>query len=127
MPAPTLSLSAQSTDLDLANKLAPNCAIPCYFVACNIAGADPTGFYRPCTQVRVDSSAAPSGATVSVQLTDPSGTSVFSAQAVNGTDYIRLPLYTNNTASTLVVLPPGDYKLQATMPNSSSTITLHIH
>ncbi len=59
IPAPTVSLSIESTTLDLTNQLASNCAIPCYFAACSVGGADPAGTYRPCAQTRVDSTGAP--------------------------------------------------------------------
>lgn len=123
VPAPSLSLSVASTDLDVTNQAAPNCAIPCYFVACGIAGADPAGTYRPCAQARVDSTGAPAGSVVMVQLTSPSGTSVFSVQAAGGLDYVRLPLYTSNvSAGTFQVLAAGDYRLQATVTSAGSTV-----
>jgi hypothetical protein len=39
VPAPALSLSVESATLDLTNKLAPNCAVRCYFAACGLAPA----------------------------------------------------------------------------------------
>jgi hypothetical protein len=124
IPAPTLSLSIENTTLDLTNQMAPNCAIPCYFAACSLGGADPAGTYRPCAQTRVDSSGAPTGTAVSVQLTDASGTAVFTSDAPSGLAYLRLPLYTTNIAAgTFKVLSPGNYTLQATMTNGGSTIS----
>jgi hypothetical protein len=124
IPAPTVSLSIESTTLDLTNQAAPNCAIPCYFAACSVAGADPAGTYRPCAQTRVDSSGAPAGTTVSVQLTDASGTAVFTSDAPSGLAYLRLPLYTANiSVAGFKLLPPGNYTLQAAMTNGGSTIS----
>jgi hypothetical protein len=124
IPAPTVSLSIESTTLDLTNQVAPNCAIPCYFAACSVAGADPTGTYRPCAQTRVNSTGAPTGTVVSVRLTDPSGTAVFTSDAPSGLAYIRLPLYTSNiSVAGFKLLPPGSYMLQATMTNGGSTIS----
>jgi hypothetical protein len=124
IPAPTVSLSIENTTLDLTNQVASNCAIPCYFAACSVAGADPAGTYRPCAQTRVESTGAPTGTAVSVQLTDPSGTPVFTSDAPSGFAYIRLPLYTSNTSvAGFKLLPPGNYTLQATMTNGGSTIS----
>jgi hypothetical protein len=133
VPAPTLSLSIENTTFDLTDKLAPNCAVPCYFVACNLVpGTDPTGTYRPCAQTRVATAGAPAGATTSLQLLSPSGTSVFSAQVTSGLDYIRLPLYTASTNSqNFTLLPPGDYQLSAAIIDAGATLatsnmTVHI-
>jgi hypothetical protein len=134
VPAPKIGLSIESTTLDLTDKLAPNCAVPCYFAACGVApGADPPGTYRPCAQSRIDTSAA-AGYSVLLHLLDPGGSVVFqnSTQVTSTTslDYVRLPLYTGpNNAFTL--LPPGDYKLLGSILNgnaeiASSSITVHI-
>ena len=51
-------------NLDVTGKNVTNCAIPCYFAACGLAGpVDPPGTYKPCARARV-ASASPS-ATVS--------------------------------------------------------------
>jgi hypothetical protein len=134
VPAPKIGLSIESTTLDLTDKLAPNCAVPCYFAACGLVpGADPPGTYRPCAQSRIDTSAA-AGYSVSLQLLAPGGSIVFqnSTQVASTTslDYVRLPLYTGpNNAFTL--LPPGDYMLMGSISNgnaevASSSITVHI-
>lgn len=131
VPAPKIALSIENTDLDLTNRLAPNCAVPCYFVACGLApGADPPGTYRPCAQSRIDTSAA-AGYTVLLQLLDPHGSAVLQVEPASGLDYVRLPLYTGSQTG-FTLLPPGDYKLVGSITSAgselaSSSITVHIH
>ncbi len=134
VPAPKIALSIESTAFDLTNKLAPNCAVPCYFAACGFApGADPPGTYRPCAQARIDTNAALNGYTVLLELLDPKGTAIFQSSSQPGLDYIRLPLYTTPSGSDqFTLLPPGDYTLtgsilSASVPQATSSITLHIH
>jgi hypothetical protein len=118
LPESSIHLAIESADLDLTDKTAPNCPLPCYFVACGLGGPqpDPPGTYRPCAQTRLETSAA-AGDTVQLQLLDPSGTVVFKTTAPtdaggNAFDYFRLPLYTSqSTSSAFTLLPPGNYKL----------------
>ena len=77
VPQPKISLSIDNPFPDLTNQKAPNCAIPCYFPACGIAGADPAGTYRPCGQIRIDASAEASSYSVLVELLDSTGKAVF--------------------------------------------------
>ena len=42
-----LELSVERTDLDATGRQVTNCAIPCYFVACGLGGADLPGTYKP--------------------------------------------------------------------------------
>jgi hypothetical protein len=138
VPAPKISLSIENATFDLTNKLAPNCAVPCYFAACGLApSADPPGTYRPCVQARIDTNTALNGYTVLVQLLDPKGTAVFQNFIQVGTtsslNYVRLPLYTAvSTTTQFTLLPPGDYTLagnilNASVPQATSSITIHIH
>ena len=125
LPVPTISLSIEKTDLDVSGKLVPNCALPCYFTACGIGGSpDPPGTYRPCTQTRVESLAAPDSE-VRLRLLDSSGVVVFTSlmtadAAGRCLTYVRLPVYTtlrpNSTAFTL--LPAGPYRLTGQVLNS---------
>jgi len=133
VPAPKIALSIDNTAPDLTHQLAPNCAVPCYFVACALVpGTDPPGTYRPCGQARVSASATSPGYSVLLELLDPSGNAVFqSSLAPMSTatlDYVRLPLYTGQTPFTL--LPPGVYKLVGSMILNGSTIassTIPVH
>ena len=125
LPVPKITLSIDNPFPNISNQLAPNCAVPCYFVACNLApGADPTGTYRPCGQVRVETSAEVPFYNVLVELLDSNGTAVFqnSQQSLNisSLNYIRLPLYTGQTPFTL--LKPGIYNLVGSMTLGSTTL-----
>jgi hypothetical protein len=134
VPAPKIGLSIESTALNLTGQQAPNCAVPCYFVACGLVpGADPPGTYRPCAQSRIDTSAA-AGYTVLLQLVDPHGSTVFQnsteVDSTTSLNYVRLPLYTGSQNS-FTLLPPGDYKLLGSIASgstevASSSITVHI-
>ena len=119
LPASRLSLAIDNPDLDLTNQKAPNCAIPCYFAACGIAGADPAGTYRPCVETRIESSYGVAHS-VELQLFNPSGTLVYDTTAdvaaLGGLEYFRLPLYTSpGQSSSFTLLSPGVYKLAARM------------
>jgi hypothetical protein len=132
LPAPKISLAIEDTDLDLSDQLVPNCAVPCYYAACGIGSPyDLPGTYRPCAQIRIDTSAA-GEYSVLVQLLNANGTAVFQNTTLvagsSGLAYIQLPLY----AAPLVLFPAGDYKLAASIVNSSvtlaeSSINVHIH
>jgi hypothetical protein len=133
LPAPKIALAVENTDLDLSDQLVPNCAVPCYYAACGIGSPyDIPGTYRPCAQVRIDTSAAVVGYSVQLQLLNANGTVVFQnttpVSGSSGLAYIQLPLY----AAPLVLFPAGDYKLAATIVDSSATlaessINVHIH
>lgn len=139
VPAPSLSLAIENTVLDLTNKKAPNCPLPCYFVACQLAppGADPPGTYRPCAQARLETTGSP-GDSIQLQLIDPTGAGVFSITAVtdakgNSLQYIRVPLYTSaqQFSQNFTLLPPGDYKLtgqlsKAGVEAASATINVQV-
>ncbi len=73
-----------------------NCAIPCYFVACGFAGADPPGTVKPCREARVE------GAEL-LTVTGPDGTIVMQ-EKLSGTAFLRLPLWQ---------LPNGSYTVHA--------------
>jgi hypothetical protein len=120
-PAARLSLAIENPVLDVTNQKAPNCTVPCYFVACGLLpGADPPGTYRPCAETRVETSYGV-GHSVQLQLFDPAGTLVNSTTAdvssAGGLEYISLPLYTTPDttppSSKLTVLAPGLYRLAA--------------
>jgi hypothetical protein len=125
IPQPKIALSIDNPFPDLSNQKAPNCAVPCYFAACNLGpGADPPNTYRPCGQIRIDTSAEVPFYNVLVQLLDSTGKAVFqnSLQALtpSSLQYIRLPLYTGQTP--LTMLAPGIYTLVGTMQLGSTTL-----
>lgn len=120
LPAPKIGLAIENTTLDLTNQLAPNCAVPCYFVACGLVpGTDPAGTYRPCAQTRIETSGSSADA-VLLELLDSTGKAVFQSSAAPGLDYLRLPLYTGQTPFTL--LPPGNYSLVGSMSSGGATV-----
>jgi hypothetical protein len=123
--APKIGLSIENTTLDLTNQLAPNCAVPCYFVACGLVpGTDPAGTYRPCAQTRIETSGAAAGYAVLLELLDSSGKAVFQSSMQPGSasslDYVRLPLYTGGNPFTL--LAPGNYALVGSMMSGGATV-----
>ncbi len=118
VPAPGIHLSIETTDLDVTDKLVPNCDLPCYFTACGFAGPqpDPPGTYRPCAQARIEAVTTP-GAEVEIKLLDAAGSTVFASSASAGApgsalEYVRVPIYTSQpSSSAFTLLPPGDYRL----------------
>ena len=122
---PTLGLSAENTSFNVSAKQTANCAVPCYFVACDLVPTtDPAGTYKPCFEAslhivdgRLSDSA--NGAQVSFDLLDSSGSTVVHQQdtlnpvsPVPDTTLIRqLALYTSPN----VPLPLGSYLLRATV------------
>lgn len=125
VPQPKIALSIDNPYPDLTNQKAPNCALPCYFVACGLGNpVDPPGTYRPCGQIRIDASAEVPFYNVLVELLDSTGTPAFQSTtqslAVSSLNYVRLPLYTGQTPFTL--LPPGSYSLVGTVTLGSTTL-----
>ena len=107
MPPVSLSLALEAADLDVTGKKVANCAVPCYFFACGIAGqGDPTGTYRPCFQVRVD---AGSGGPVDVELSDSTGKVLAKETVRASTTYVQLPLYSKPNEP----FAPGRYQVKA--------------
>lgn len=125
VPAAKISLSVENATLDLTNQLVPNCALPCYFVACGFIGPpDPAGTYRPCAQARIETSGAAAGYAVLVELLDSSGKAVFQSSTQpsfpTNLNYIRVPMYTGTTPFTL--LAPGNYTLVGNMTLGGATV-----
>ena len=108
VPNASVSLGIESTDLDLTDQTAPNCPLPCYYVACGIGGPppDPPGTYRPCVEIRLETTALQTANTVQVQFLDSTGAVIYSTaaswtiRAANSFDYIRVPLYTIPASTT---------------------------
>jgi len=118
-PAVTLGLAVESTDLDVSGHNVTNCAIPCYFTACSIAGADPAGTYKPCfeTRVRLENLPLQESTTVDLSLLDSSNQSVFQISVPvaagqsqpDSTLIQQFPLYTAPNRP----VAPGIYRVQA--------------
>jgi hypothetical protein len=112
-----LELTLESLTLDVSGMKVTNCAIPCYFVACYIAGADPAGTYKPCAQARVALKNWPSGASrsVTLQLLAPGGSAAFQStlamdsSTTDSVTFLQLPLY----SAPNVPFAPGTYQLSA--------------
>jgi hypothetical protein len=125
LPAPKIGLSIENTTLDLTNQAVPNCAVPCYFVACGLVpGTDPAGTYRPCAQTRIETSGATAGYTLLLELLDSNGRMVIQnltqSPLATHLEYVRLPLYIGSTPFTL--LPPGNYTLVGNMTLAGATV-----
>lgn len=109
LPSPQLSLSVESTVLDVTGKRVTNCVIPSYCIACV---SDLPGTYKPCAQARVDVRASAPYA-LDLELLDSAGQAVYRAPTVNGAGellrYIQLPLYARPNEP----FAPGAYTLVA--------------
>ena len=98
-PAPAIYLAAEKTLLEVANRQATNCAVPCYFVACGLTpGADPPGTYKPCFESRIGVERAPAGSSIELTLHDASGVARFRVTIPAGDPsdflaYQQVPLY----------------------------------
>jgi hypothetical protein len=139
-PSAALQLGSESTRLDITNKRATNCAIPCYFTACGLAGADLPDTYKPCFQVRVHveqaTSAHDSGPFIAqIELRDANNSQVYQttlplSQFDGLTDFSlfhQVPLYKNPNAP----FPPGNYRQYGTLKRNgedtgSATLPLRI-
>lgn len=119
-PMSSLELGVEANSFDLSNMQAPNCAVPCYFVACGLApGADPPGTYKPCFQARVRMGQTGSVAEqCDLDLLDSSSKTVSHTTVSGGTDNeavvaIQIPLYTTPNHP----YPAGSYQLRAQTPD----------
>ena len=140
-PAAGISLFVAETDLNLSVRGVPNCAVPCYFVACALVpGADPPGTYRPCVPVRIGLEdptlvGTASAASVRLELINAAtrvvcraARDVPAASIGKGWAYHhRLPLYEAPNSP----LPPGAHQLRATAAFAdgrvhSSTLSLQL-
>lgn len=118
-PASSLELSIEANTFDLTDKLAPNCAVPCYFVACGLApGADPLGTYKPCFQARVKMNQS-----CDLDLLDSSNNSLYHA-TLTGSAVVRQVLLYSQTGfgSPPTPFPPGSYQLRAKTPDGKVSI-----
>lgn len=115
--ADSIELSADPTILDITGKNVPNCAVPCYFVACGLApGADPPGTYKPCFQARIrvglNSCDSQTPVNAALTLVDAAGTEMFTQDigitvppgTCTSAAYVRVPLYS-------IPVTTGTYRL----------------
>jgi hypothetical protein len=114
-PASGIQLNAEGTRLDVTNKRVTNCAIPCYFLACGIAGADPADTYKPCFQARMhiqqaEGASETGSLTAAIELRDAANLPQFDSLS-DFTFYQQLPLYTKPNQP----FPPGNYRLNGTL------------
>lgn len=122
----TFQFGAESTRLDVTNKKVTNCAIPCYFTACGIAGADPSNTYKPCFQARmnVQHPLDGSGITAEIELRDPSDRQVFQVTVpltksdvlADFTAFQQVPLYAKPNEP----FAPGDYRLNGRLKRNGA-------
>ena len=128
----SLELGMESLNLNVSGMKVTNCAVPCYFVACYIAGADPAGTYKPCAQARVALKNWPAAQsrTVTLQLLAPGGPAAFSqtftmdSAAGDSVTFLQVPLY----SAPNVPLAAGAYQLSAATADGAaqSTVTVRI-
>ncbi len=129
----TMELSMESLNLDVSGMKVTNCAIPCYFVACNVGGADPAGTYKPCAQARVALKNWPTGQsrTVTLQLLAPGGSAAFNStltmdsSPTDSVTFLQVPLYSAPNQP----LGPGTYQLSAATADGTaqSSLAVKIH
>ena len=131
MGTPSIQLGMESLTLNLSAKFAPNCAVPCYFVACYLApGADLPGTYKPCARARVSLANWPIGSSrmVELQFLAPDGTVLFDSRIVLDADPgkavndLQVPLYSASNQP----FAPGTYKLVAATADGSAQSSLAI-
>lgn len=119
-PMSSLELGVDASSLDVTNRKAANCAVPCYFVACYLApGADPAGTYKPCFQARVNLGHTGFGRQqCDVDFLD-SANQVLSHATVTG-DFgsVQIPLY----SAPNVPYQPGNYQVRAQTPDGRIAI-----
>lgn len=128
-PVPSVQLGMSLT-LDVSGMNVTNCAIPCYFVACYLGGADPVGTYKPCAEARIGLANWPAAASHSVvlQFLSPNGTALFSStlsmdsSPIESVTFIQMPLY----SAPNVPFPPGTYQLFAKSADGSAQSALSI-
>jgi hypothetical protein len=128
----SMELGMESLNLNVSGMQVTNCAIPCYFVACYIAGADPAGTYKPCAQARVALKNWPAGQsrTVTLQLLAPGGAAAFNQTLTldsapsDSVTFVQVPLY----SAPNVALAAGAYQLSAATADGAaqSTVTLRV-
>ncbi len=115
LPSPQLSLSVESSVLDVTGKRVTNCVIPTYCIACI---SDPPGTYKPCAQARVESRAS-APYSLDLELVDSGGQAVYRAPVVSGVGdvlrYIQLPLYGRPNEP----FAPGTYTLVTRLRNGN--------
>lgn len=130
-PAPALQLGMESLTLDVTGRHVTNCAVPCYFVACDLVpGADPPGTYKPCAQARVELANWPAGASrgVRLQLVTPGGAVAFDqtlsldASPTESAIFVQVPLYSAPNQP----LPAGVYQLTAKTADGAAQAALAV-
>lgn len=125
-----VDLGVESLNLDVTGKNVTNCAVPCYFAACGIAGADPAGTYKPCAQARVALRNWPAtqSRTVTLQLLAPDGSSAYSStfavdsSSTDSVTFLQVPLYSSPNQP----LAPGAYQLSAATADGSAQASLKV-
>jgi hypothetical protein len=129
-PSMGVSVAAESSTFDVTGHHATNCAIPCYFVACGLGGADPPGTYKPCFQARIRAGVAQCDTQTmldaQVQLADAGGSTIYqqavgmsaSPQLCDSAEYLQVPLY----SAPNVGLPAGDYRLSVVVRSGAAEI-----
>jgi hypothetical protein len=120
----SLELAAEANTFDVSNQATPNCAIPCYFTACGIAGADPAGTYKPCFRATVRmGQPGPDAQSVDLDLLDGSNNSLFHATLVGTAEpesivAKQVLLYSKPNQP----FPAGSYRLRAQTPDGRMSI-----
>ncbi|MEP7365669.1 MAG: hypothetical protein ABI972_20645 [Acidobacteriota bacterium] len=125
-PDLSITLGVESQQLALRPGLVPNCAVPCYFVACSfVPGTDPPNTFKPCTRARLTFNApVPAGATAQLRLTNSSGETLFQTNLSDfasgeSSVFQQLPLY----SAPNLPLPPGAYLLTGTVNTAAGQLT----
>jgi hypothetical protein len=128
----SMELGMESLNLNVSGMQVTNCAVPCYFVACYIAFADPPGTYKPCARARVALKNWPAGQsrTVTLQLLAPGGSTAFSSTftmdsaPTDSVTFLQVPLYSAPNQP----LAPGAYRLSAATADGAaqSMVTVKI-
>jgi len=126
-PGSAIELSADAGSFDVTHQIAPNCALPCYFVACGLVPppTDPPGTYKPCFGARVYLGQSSSVAgTIDLDLLDNTNNSLYHTTATSQPIVEQsIPLYStpNHPFST------GTYQLRAkTADGRTATVPITV-
>jgi hypothetical protein len=129
-PVSGLELSAEARDLDVTGHKVTNCAVPCYFVACNLVpSTDPPGTYKPCFQARVRlreslasfATAGRQARTVSMDLLDNNGQAVSSASSTVEISFEQPEAVLAQSIGLPMI--PGSYRLRAKVMDANNVET----
>jgi hypothetical protein len=127
--APGIDVSVERAVLNVSGHEVSNCAVPCYFIACYLAGGtDPPETWKPCSWARTrvaHPSLAEGSARITTEVLDAAGSTLSRSEETTpagliGGEWVswrQLRLYERPNQA----LAPGDYsvRVRAALPDGS--------